>query len=140
VTFIDTNVLAYAAADGAPLLDRARAALARAAADGAVTISRQVLREYLSVMTRQQIWGKPLTLAQAIADTAAFVRQFTVLEDGPLVWDRLVMLSRRYSFAGGQVHDANIVATMLAHGDRRLLTFNGADFRRFARLIEVVAP
>jgi predicted nucleic acid-binding protein len=140
VTFIDTNVLAYAAADGAPLLDRARAALARAAADGAVTISRQVLREYLSVMTRQQIWGKPLTLAQAIADTAAFVRQFTVLEDGPLVWDRLVMLSRRYSFAGRQVHDANIVATMLAHGDRRLLTFNGADFRRFARLIEVIAP
>jgi predicted nucleic acid-binding protein len=140
VTFIDTNVLAYAAADGAPLLDRARAALARAAADGAVTISRQVLREYLSVMTRQQIWGKPLTLAQAIADTAAFVRQFTVLEAGPLVWDRLVMLSRRYSFAGRQVHDANIVATMLAHGDRRLLTFNGADFRRFARLIEVVAP
>ena len=65
MTFIDTNVLAYAAADGAPLLDRARAALARAAADGAVTISRQVLREYLSVMTRQQIWGKPLTLAQA---------------------------------------------------------------------------
>jgi hypothetical protein len=28
---------------------------------------------------------------------------------------------------------------MLAHGERRLLTFNGADFRRFARLIEVVA-
>jgi len=140
VTFIDTNVLVYAAADGAPVLDRARAALARAAADGAVMISRQILREYLSVMTRQQIWGKPLSLAQAVADTAAFVREFTVLEDGPLVWDRLVMLSRRYSFAGRQVHDANIVATMLAHGERRLLTFNGADFRRFARLIEVVAP
>ena len=140
MTFIDTNVLVYAAADGAPVLDRARAALARAAADGAVTISRQILREYLSVMTRQQIWGKPLSLAQAVADTAAFVREFTVLEDGPLVWDRLVMLSRRYSFAGRQVHDANIVATMLAHGERRLLTFNGADFRRFARLIEVVAP
>jgi len=57
VTFIDTNVLVYAAADGAPVLDRARAALARAAADGAVMISRQILREYLSVMTRQQIWG-----------------------------------------------------------------------------------
>jgi len=120
VTFIDTNVLVYAAADGAPVLDRARAALARAAADGAVTISRQILREYLSVMTRQQIWGKPLSLAQPVADTAAFVREFTVLEDGPLVWDRLVMLSRRYSFAGRQVHDANIVATMLAHGERRL--------------------
>jgi predicted nucleic acid-binding protein len=101
---------------------------------------QQVLREYLSVVTRQQIWGKPLTLAQAVADTAAFARQFTVLEDGPLVWDRLVILSRRISFAGRQVHDANIVATMLAHRERRLPTFNGADFRRFARLIEVVAP
>ena len=101
---------------------------------------QQVLREYLSVVTRQQIWGKPLTVAQAVVDTAAFARQFTVLEDGPLVWDRLVMLSRRYSFAGRQVHDANIVATMLAHRERRLPTFNGADFRRFARLIEVVAP
>jgi len=63
VTFVDTNVLVYAAAVGAPLLDRARAALAQAAADGAVAISRQVLREYLSVMTRQQTWGKPLTLS-----------------------------------------------------------------------------
>ncbi len=49
-------------------------------------------------------------------------------------------LSRRFSFGGKQVHDANIVATMLAHGETRLLTFNGADFRRFSSVIEVVAP
>ena len=140
MTFIDTNVLILAAAGGVPLFDRSRAALTQAAADGLVTISRQVLREYLSVVTRQQIWGKPLTVAQAVVDTAAFARQFTVLEDGPLAWDRLVILSRRYSFAGRQVHDANIVATMLAHRERRPPTFNGADFRRFARQIEVVAP
>ena len=54
------------------------------------------------------------------------------------MWEQLIMLSRRYSFAGRQVHDANIVATMLAHGERRLLTFNVADLRRFARLIEVL--
>ncbi|MGH7067254.1 MAG: hypothetical protein ACREEU_05635 [Acetobacteraceae bacterium] len=43
--------------------------------------------------------------------------------------------------AGGkQVHDTNIVATMLAHGIIRLLTFNLVDFRRFDRLIEAVAP
>jgi predicted nucleic acid-binding protein len=139
VTFIDTNVLVYAAAGGAPLFDRARAALAQAAADGPVTISRQVLREYLLVITWQQTWGKPLALSQAVTDTAGFVRQFTVLEDGPSVWEQLIMLSRRYSFSGRQVHDANIVTTMLAHGERRLLTLNVADFRRFARLIEVLA-
>jgi predicted nucleic acid-binding protein len=136
MTFIDTNVLVYAAADEAPLLDRARAALARPASVGPLAINRQVWREYLSVITRQQIWGKPLALAEAVADTAEFIRQFTVLEDGPLVWDRLVMLGHRYSFAGRQVHDANIVATMLAHGEHRILTFNGVDFRRFTRLIE----
>ena len=45
-------------------------------------------------------------------------------------------LTRRFDFGGKQVHDANIVATMLAHGETRLLTFNQADFRRFAGLIE----
>jgi hypothetical protein len=29
---------------------------------------------------------------------------------------------------------------MLAHGERRLLTFNAADFLRFTALIEVVTP
>ena len=38
------------------------------------------------------------------------------------------------------MHDANIVATMLAHGERRLLTFNEADFRRFNPLIDIVVP
>jgi predicted nucleic acid-binding protein len=68
------------------------------------------------------------------------VRRFTVLEDGPLVWDQLMELSRHSSFGGRQVHDANVVATMLAHGERRLLTFNAADFRRFTALIDVVTP
>ncbi|HVH77399.1 MAG TPA: PIN domain-containing protein [Stellaceae bacterium] len=140
MTLLDTNLLVYAAADGAPLRERARAALAGAARDGPLTISRQVLREYLAVMTRQQIWGKPLDLAQATADAATFARLFTVLEDGPLVWNELVALSQNHSFAGRQVHDANIVATMPAHGERRLLTFNDADFRRFSGRIDVVAP
>ena len=50
------------------------------------------------------------------------------------------MLGRRYSFARRQVHDANLIATMLAHGEHRILTFNDADFRRFADLIEIQAP
>ena len=35
-------------------------------------------------------------------------------------------------------HDANIVATMLENGIiARLLTFNAADFRRFAQIIDI---
>jgi predicted nucleic acid-binding protein len=127
VSFVDTNVLVYAAARGAPFHDRARNALTRLAIGEPLSISRQILREYIAVMTRQQVWAKPLTLAEAIADTATFVRRFAVLEDGPVVWDRLIELSRGYSSGGRQVHDANVVATMLAYGEHRLLTFNGAD-------------
>ena len=47
-------------------------------------------------------------------------------------------LCRDVEVGGRQVHDANIVAPMLAHGERRLLTFNGADFRRYEQRIELV--
>ena len=58
---------------------------------------------------------------------------------GPAVTDRLVSLCRQTPVGGRQIHDANIVATMLAYGERRLLTFNMADFRRYADRIELVA-
>ncbi len=140
MSFIDTNVLVYSTAAGAPFRDRAQTALVRFAADEPLFISRQILREYLAVMTRQQVWGRALDFGAAIADTSVFIQRFTVLEDGPAVWDRLLDLGRRYAFGGRQIHDANIVATMLAHGERKLLTFNDTDFQRFAPLIEMVVP
>ncbi len=48
-------------------------------------------------------------------------------------------ISRRIDVGGKQIHDANIVATMLAYGERRLLTFNVADFRRYVDHIELVS-
>ena len=119
---------------------RARAAISRMTLDEPVAVTRQVLREYLAATTRPQSWSRALTLAEATADTVSFMQRFTVLDDGPQVWNRLMVLSQRFTFGGKKVHDANIVATMLAHGETRLLTFNVADFRRFDTLIEVVAP
>jgi predicted nucleic acid-binding protein len=140
LTFIDTNVLVYSTALSAPFRERARAALARLAIKERRSLSRQILREYLAVMTRQQAWGKALALSEAMADASLFLRRFTVLEDGPSVWEKLVELGQRYAFCGRQVHDANIVATMLAHGEQQLLTFNDADFRRFAGVINIIVP
>jgi len=60
-----------------------------------------------------------------------------VAEELPGVLDRLHDLLTAHRDSGRQVHDANIVATMLENGIRRLLTFNGADFRRFARIIDI---
>ncbi|MGH7041497.1 MAG: type II toxin-antitoxin system VapC family toxin [Acetobacteraceae bacterium] len=135
MSFIGNNVLVYATAEGAPFRERARTALVRLAAIESLSISRQVLQEYVATTTPPQTWGKPPTLAEALADAAVFEQHFILREDGPTVWDRLVAFGGRFAFGGRQVHDANIVATTLAHGERQLLTFNDADFRRFADLI-----
>ncbi len=71
-------------------------------------------------------------------DANSLMRNFEILEDGSVVTESLLVLCREVLVGGRQIHDANIVATMLAHGERRLLTFNVTDFRRFEGRIELV--
>ncbi|MCY4416094.1 MAG: hypothetical protein OXE87_07275 [Chloroflexi bacterium] len=101
-------------------------------------ISRQVMREYLAVVTRLQVWPVPVTRDEALDDLGRLGRAFEVLGNGPRVTDALLALCRDVQVGGRQVHDANIVATMLARGERRLLTFNTADFRRYGGRLELV--
>ena len=137
--FLDTNVLVNGRILEAPDHDTARAELEMAIRDAEpLRINRQVLREYLAVVTRPQPWAVGLTREEALADVERFADAFEILEDGPAVTDRLLALCREVPVGGRQIHDANIVATMLAHGERRLLTFNAADFRRYGDRIELV--
>jgi predicted nucleic acid-binding protein len=76
-------------------------------------------------------------MATAIADVRRFQQVFYVAEDRQVVLDRLLALRGAHLATGRQVYDTNIIATMLEHGIRRLLTFNTADFRRFAGIIEL---
>ena len=78
-------------------------------------------------------------MAEVLLDASRYGSAFEILEDGPAVADLLASLCREVPVAGKQVHDANIVATMLAHGERRLLTFNTKDFQRFGQRVELVA-
>ncbi len=137
--FIDTNVLVMSRIPGAPRHAAARTSLERAFADTEpLRISRQVIREYLSVVTRPQTWPVAITREEALADVSRLIGTFEILEDGPQVTDLLLEMCREVPVGGRQIHDANIVATMLAHGERRLLTFNEADFRRYGDHIELV--
>ena len=137
--FIDTNILVNSRILEAPDYDIARARLDRAIRDREpMKISRQILREYLAVVTRPQTWPVAITREDALADVARLISMFQILEDGPLVTESLIALCRDVSVGGRQIHDANIVATMLAHGEHRLLTFNIADFRRYGDHVELV--
>ena len=137
--FIDTNVLVYSSALEAPNHHAARARLKWASQQPEpLRISRQVVREYLAVVSRPQNWSIPITLEDALDDAQRLVNSFEILEDGPLVTETLIALCREVVVAGKQIHDANIVATMLVHGERKLLTFDTAGFRRYGNRIELV--
>ena len=139
--FIDTNVLIHARIREAPEHPIARARLERAVRDSEpLRISRQVVREYLAVLTRPQTWLVPLPREEALASASRLLSGFQVLEDGPAVTDTLLALCREVPVGGSQIHDTNIVATMLAHGERHLLTFNTADFRRYTPRIHLMNP
>ena len=137
--FIDTNVLVSSRVPGAPDHEVARARLERVIQSSEpVRISRQIMREYLLVVTRPQTWPVAITREEALDDVQRMTSVLEVLEDGPAVTESLIALCREVPVGGRQIHDANIVATMLAHGERRLLTFNTADFRRFGDRIDLV--
>jgi len=137
--FVDTNVLIYAHSALAPLHAVAFAALQDLAAAGTeLVISRQTLREYLAGMTRPGLFTGMLPMPTLIADVQIIEAQFRVVEDGPAVTAQLLALLTRVTAGGKQVHDANVVATMLAHGIPNLLTNNVADFARFGAYITVV--
>jgi hypothetical protein len=79
-------------------------------------------------------------MATAIADVRRFQSSFAIPAEGPAALEKLPEILTACPGAGKQVHDAYLVAAMLLHGIRRLMTLNGADFRRFAAAFNVEVP
>jgi len=139
--FIDTNVLLRFAIRGAPQHRENREAIQRLWAAGMdLWISRQILREFASVLTRPQSYAPPLTSAEAVAELRVIQGRFLIADETAVVTEQLIALLEAVPVGGKQVHDANIVATMRAYGIGQLLTLNAADFRRFTPLIAILAP
>ncbi len=136
--FIDTNILVYANLSKSPWHALAKGRLQLLDERGVeLWIGRQTLREYLSAMTRPNTLTEPIPIASLVNDVRYFANRFRVAEDGAPVTRKLLELLERIPVGGKQVHNANIVATMLTYGIPRLLTHNVDDFKRFAHLIEV---
>ncbi|RCJ17720.1 twitching motility protein PilT [Nostoc sp. ATCC 43529] len=137
--FLDTNILVYASQIQSPFHQAAMEAI-QSFYDAGVDlwISRQVLREYLATLTRPQQFVNPLPIAIVIQDLRYFYNRFQVAEDNSQVTKRLLTLMEQIPIGGRQVHDANIVATMLVYGIPQLLTHNTGDFARFSELITVL--
>lgn len=135
--FVDTNVLVYANVAEAPQHAAALAAITAARETGrTLWISHQVLREYLVMMTRPQSF-ETLPRETVLDQARQFLEQFEVADESVAVTEHLLALMAEIPVGGKQVHDANIVATLLAYGIPALLTHNTQDFVRFSKRIRM---
>jgi predicted nucleic acid-binding protein len=137
---LDTNVLLAATDEGRPEHRDALTVLNDwAAASSGLCISGQVLREYLTVATRPaERDGLGLKLLDALGNVLAIRERTTLLAEDSRVADRLLGLLGDVECLGKQVHDANLVATMLVYGIGTIVTMNLADFARFERHISLI--
>jgi predicted nucleic acid-binding protein len=137
--FLDTNILVYASVPRAPLHARALSAIDAQVSTGASTwISRQVVREFIAVLSRPHSFGTPIPMVALTSQVRAFEQRFRAADETSETTRRLLVLLTQVSIGGRQIHDANIVATMQAYGIRHLLTHNTDDFERFAGSIRLL--
>ncbi len=137
--FINTNILIYANVASAPYHQLAIKTLQNLDNSGSeLWISRQILREFIATLTRPQTFVNTQPPEVIIERIQFFEQCFQAAEDGSQVTARLLNLLQTIPMGGRQIHDANIIATMLTSRINQLLTHNVRDFDRFSGLITVI--
>ncbi len=138
--FLDTSLVIAATVEAHPGHAASAAFVDSQVAEGRpMCISLQVCREFLVVLTRQPVSGRIFALQESLAALEVWLTGCSVLDENMSVLQECIRLVRQFDVLGKQVHDCNIVATMMAHGVRHLATRNAADFRRYGNLLSVEA-
>jgi predicted nucleic acid-binding protein len=137
--FVDTNILLRALMTELNLHPEAHALLKQLLhEDTELWISGQVIREFMVQVTHPKTLHIPLTIQAAIKAVERIKPVFSIADENAAVREQLLELLQNYPTAGKQIHDANIVATMLAYGIDTLLMLNVDDMKRFGDKISLV--
>lgn len=101
--------------------------------------SGQILREYLAVATRPvDDNGLGMARPTAVANVRELRARLHLLAEDGKVAGRLLKVLDEVECAGKQIHDANVVATMLVHGVDTIATSNFKDFAKFGGHVRVI--
>ena len=95
------------------------------------------MREFIAARTWPQTFAQPSTPEVVIERARYLTDRFQVADDTAAVTIQLIKLMGDFQTSGKQIHDANIVATMLAYDFPCLLTHNVKDFKRFGEVIRI---
>jgi len=136
---LDTNVWLRAVQPPAPQHAVAVNALTTLLAQGDdVYITTQNIIEFWSVATRSaDANGLGWSVAQVQLEVDRVRALFPLLDDTTAILNHWLTLVTTHGVVGRRVHDARLVAVMLAHNLGHVLTFNADDFRRFPEIVVV---
>ena len=138
--FVDTNILLRSVLTQMDQHTQVDALVKGFIREGAeLWISGQVIREFIVQATHPRTLVEPLTIEAVIHEITTLKSLFQIADETLLVRDKLLELLQKYPTQGKQVHDANIVATMLAYEIDTLMTLNVDDLKRFDDLITLVS-
>ena len=130
----DTNVLLRLLRRIAPRYSVVRAAVLTLQANGhQLRSASQNFIECWNVLTRplkQNGFGLTPQAAEVLLQVAEGTS--LPLPDSPSAYPEWRRLVAQFGVSGVQVHDAHLVAIMLAHNITHILTFNTYDFARYA--------
>lgn len=101
-------------------------------------ITPQVLIELWAVATRPTAnngFGWSLDRVKTAVDDLQ--ARFRILQDIGQIYPTWLRLVIDGGVQGKQVHDARLVAVVLAHGNSHIVTFNVGDFQRYPGIIPI---
>lgn len=143
IYLLDTNVLLRYALRSNPQHQLLRPAIRTLLQNGdRPHIFPQNCVEFWNVATRPQNRnGFGLNTRAANLSLRVIERIFPLLPDDPAIYSEWRRLVKNFGVSGVQVHDDRLVSAMRGHGVTHILTFNAADFTRYASLgITAVDP
>ena len=129
----DTNILVYAHNQDSPFHKQCLA-LITAATEGYFKgiLAQQNLLEFYSIITDKRRVTKPLTPIKAtelLEDY--FVGPFRIIIPNHMTVKIFSLLTRKNKIKNGQAFDAYLVATMLSHRIKNIVTVNTKDFKLY---------
>lgn len=136
---VDTNLLLRLAEPKHPMYDTVLNATEALRKRGELLgIVPPNLMEFWAVATRPRVSnGLGMTIDKATAELMSLKTLFMLFLDEPSIFSTWETLVIQHRVSGKQAHDARIVAAMMVHGVRRLLTFNIDDFKRYTDITAV---
>lgn len=111
--------------------------------DNELWISHQIIREFCVNATHERTFSReraPRPHYDKVMEVVSWLpARFIVADANESVRQELLRIMREHRVSGKQVHDANIVATMLVNDIDTLVTRNERHFRRFES-VKLISP